>query len=302
MSEAFRQITVIGLGLIGGSVAAGARQRALTESVVAWDADPASLKKGLELGVIDRAAETIAEAVSGADLVVIAVPVAAMTGVFSQLPDTTQLMTDVGSVKTHVIDQARSVFGELPENFVPGHPIAGSEQHGVTATNPDLFEQHRVILTPAENTAATAEKAVADFWTDLGAEVVTMSAAHHDSVLAQTSHLPHLLAYALVDTLSSGGDSLEVFEHAAGGFRDFSRIAASDPVMWRDIFATNTGPVLEVLDRYMADLVQLRTLIESGNGADLEAVFKRAKMARDHFSELDQARKNGKNGKGGHAK
>ena len=181
----------------------------------------------------------------------------------------------------------------MPGNFVPGHPIAGSEKHGVTAANPDLFEQHRVLLTPLAETEPAAVQTVRLLWQALGAEVTEMSPQHHDAVLAQTSHLPHLAAYALVDVLCQGGDSLEVFQYAAGGFRDFSRIAASDPTMWRDVFLTNQEPVLATLDQYIAELGALRDLVAAGDGDQLKAIFERAKAARDHFADLDEARRNG---------
>ena len=197
-----------------------------------------------------------------------------------------QVITDVGSVKGIAIEAARRVFGELPENFIPGHPIAGSEKQGVVAADPNLFRQHKVILTPGEASNPAAIARVEKLWNGLGAEVVRMSVSHHDDVLAQTSHLPHLLAYALVDTLSAGGDSLEVFEYAAGGFRDFSRIAASDPTMWSDIFEANKEPLVQVLDQYLLKLETLKQLIESGEADQIKDVLSRAKVARDHFSNI----------------
>ena len=161
---------------------------------------------------------------------------------------------------------------------------------GFMIGNPDLFRRHRVILTPLKETSDQSTEKVTRLWTSLGAEVVLMTPEHHDDVLAQTSHLPHLLAYALVDTLSAGGDSLEVFEYAAGGFRDFSRIAASDPTMWSDIFSTNASPVVDILEKYVTELQHLKQLIEEGDSEALKAVFERAKAARDHFSKLQQTR------------
>jgi 3-phosphoshikimate 1-carboxyvinyltransferase len=221
------------------------------------------------------------------------VPVQAVAQVLAEIPASGQLITDVGSVKAAVIDAVREARGEVPPGFSPGHPIAGSEKHGVAAANPDLFEQHRVLLTPLAETDAAALQTVQSLWQALGAEVTEMSPEHHDDVLAQTSHLPHLAAYALVDVLSQGGDSLEVFQYAAGGFRDFSRIAASDPTMWRDVFLTNQAPVLATLDQYIAELGALRDLVAAGDGEQLKAIFERAKAARDHFADLDEARRNG---------
>lgn len=294
----FKQATIIGLGLIGGSIAAGLRARGLAEKIVAFDQNADSLRDGLARGIIDAAADSIPEAVAAADLVIVCVPILAMRQLLGDLAPLFEathranpvVVTDVGSVKLSLLEAARELFGRVPANLVPGHPIAGSEKHGVGAADALLFDQHKVILTPAPETDPVAAGQVAAMWRALGSEVVEMDAAHHDEVLAQTSHLPHLLAFALVDTLSSQGDSLEIFDYAAGGLRDFTRIAASDPVMWRDVFAANRAPVLAILDRYMADLDRLRGLIEQGRTEELVEVFGRAKAARDHFSMLLEQR------------
>lgn len=293
----FDRVAVIGLGLIGGSVALGLKRRGLAGRIVSFDRSGESLAAGLSLGVVDETFDSVAAAARGADLVLLAVPVQAMSGALQALAELDlgeTVITDVGSVKSAVIDAARTAWGEAPRTFVPGHPIAGSEQHGVGAARDDLFENHRVILTPPATTSADALGKVRSLWRGIGAEVVEMDAAHHDDVLARTSHLPHLLAYALVDTLSRQGDSLEIFQYAAGGFRDFSRIAASDPVMWRDIFDANSGKVLEILDEYLDELAALKSLIRDGDGDGLQAVLARAKAARDHFSALDASRREGK--------
>ena len=287
----FGSVAIVGLGLIGGSIAAGLKQRGLA-TVSAWDKDPASLEAGLQASVIDTALNSAAAAAE-ADILILCVPVQSVAEVLTEIPATDQLITDVGSVKAALIASVRQARGEVPGNFVPGHPIAGSEKHGVTAANPDLFEQHRVLLTPLAETEPAAVQTVRLLWQALGAEVTEMSPQHHDAVLAQTSHLPDLAAYALVDVLCQGGDSLEVFQYAAGGFRDFSRIAASDPTMWRDVFLTNQEPVLATLDQYIAELGALRDLVAAGDGDQLKAIFERAKAARDHFADLDEARRNG---------
>ncbi|MEL0064044.1 MAG: prephenate dehydrogenase/arogenate dehydrogenase family protein [Gammaproteobacteria bacterium] len=287
----FGSVAIVGLGLIGGSIAAGLKQRGLA-TVSAWDKDPASLEAGLQASVIDSALNSAAAAAE-ADVLILCVPVQSVAEVLTEIPTSDQLITDVGSVKAALIASVREARGEVPGNFVPGHPIAGSEKHGVTAANPDLFEQHRVLLTPLAETEPAAVQTVRLLWQALGAEVTEMSPQHHDAVLAQTSHLPHLAAYALVDVLCQGGDSLEVFQYAAGGFRDFSRIAASDPTMWRDVFLTNQEPVLATLDQYIAELGALRDLVAAGDGDQLKAIFERAKAARDHFADLDEARRNG---------
>ena len=279
-------LAIIGLGLIGGSIAAGLKKRNPDYEIAAWDRNPQSLELGLAGGLIDASLNSAADI--DADLVVLALPVRALEELLQRVDFRDAVVTDVGSVKGHVLETFNKVTGAVPQNFVPGHPIAGSEQHGVAAADPDLFSGHRVILTPLADTDTVAADKVAEMWRELGATITFMTPEHHDQVLAQTSHLPHLLAYALVDTLSLGGDSLEVFQYAAGGFRDFSRIAASDPVMWRDIFLTNAEPIVEILDRYVGEVASLRQLISEGGGEQLEAILARAKDARDHFSEINQ--------------
>lgn len=285
----FSRVAIIGLGLIGGSVAAAIQKRKLATHIVAYDQQGESLELALQRGIINSAAPSIADAVSGADLVLIAVPVLTIESILREIPPGL-LITDVGSVKQQVIDACETVYGAVPKTLVPGHPIAGSEKHGVAAANADLFEHHKVILTPNADTDATSLTHVRDLWQRLGAVVVEITVAHHDEVLAQTSHLPHLLAYALVDTLSAQGDSMEIFQYAAGGFRDFSRIAASDPAMWRDIFQANGPALIAILDRFLSELGDIRELIVAGDPVALEAVLQRAKEARDHFSELKDHR------------
>jgi prephenate dehydrogenase len=285
-----QRVAIIGLGLIGGSIALGLRRQKI--EVVAFDRNKESLIEGLRLGVTDRSADSIAEALVGANLAIIAVPVLAMASVLKEIKACgySGLLTDVGSVKQPVVEEFIAVYGEVPIQFVPGHPIAGSEKHGVSAAYESLFRQHRVLLTPLDDTDESAVEEVQSLWQSLGAEVSLLTVEHHDSVLAQTSHLPHLLAYALIDTLSGQGDSLEIFEYAAGGLRDFSRIAASDPTMWRDIFMSNRGPLLTILDQYSQDLLELRSVIEAGDGDELFDRLSRSKAARDHFSSLLQQR------------
>ncbi len=251
MSFLFKKISIIGLGLVGGSIAAGVKKRGLVEQVAAFDANTESLRLGLESGLIDQACDSVQGCADKSDLVVLAVPVLSMAQVIEGLTGFDGILTDVGSVKSPVIGAIRDLMGEMPKKFIPGHPIAGSEKHGVMASNPDLFESHKVILTPVEDSDRQAVSILQVFWESLGARVIEMTPDHHDAVFAQTSHLPHLLAYALVDMLSAQGDSLEIFEYAAGGFRDFSRIAASDPIMWRDIFDANGDNVLPILDKYV---------------------------------------------------
>jgi len=283
---------VIGLGLIGGSVAAALRQQGCYVS--SYDIDVSNTASGLDLGIIDNAAETVSDAAEGAELIVVAVPILSMMEVFSAIEESFDqphiAITDVGSVKGEVLNSLKQVAGKIPNNFVPGHPIAGSEMNGIAAADADLFRQHQVILTPLENTFEDSTSRVVQMWQSFGADVSSMQVDHHDIVLAQTSHLPHLLAYALIDTLSSQGDSLEIFDYAAGGLRDFSRIASSDPTMWRDILTSNSGPLLTILDRYMAELAEVREIIEQDRTGDLFDLLERAKQARDHFSRILEKR------------
>lgn len=281
------KLTIIGVGLIGGSLARALKHAGACREIVGSGRDAAHLQTAVTLGVIDRYDADLRVAVRGADMVVLAVPIGATEAVLRQIKPalTAQtIVTDVGSAKESVINAARAVFGEVPANFVPAHPIAGTERSGVKASFAELFQHRRVVLTPVAHTSADAIGQVRALWELAGAEVLEMEAARHDAVLAATSHLPHLLAYALVDTLAGMESHDDIFRFAAGGFRDFTRIAASDPVMWRDICLANRDAILGVLDRFSADLSQLRGAISSGDGAHMQEVFARAKHERDKFN------------------
>ena len=283
------RLVVIGLGLIGGSFAKGLRDKGLFREVVGVDLDPESRRLAVELGVVDRCEEDLAVACVGADVIQLAVPILAMQKLLSalaQLPLANAVLTDVGSAKGNVVRAAAAAFGCVPPHFVPGHPIAGSEQSGVEASNGQLFRRHKVILTPLANTDAAALQLVDRLWRELGADVEHMEVEHHDEVLAATSHLPHLLAFGLVDSLAKRSENLEIFRYAAGGFRDFTRIAGSDPVMWHDIFLTNRDAVLRILDAFRGDLDALRAAIDTGDGHHMLGVFTRARVAREHFSKI----------------
>jgi len=258
----------------------------VVEKIIGYGRDKVHLQQALDLGVIDSYELDIGRAVANADLILLAVPVAAMEDVFTEIRPhlaADAIITDVGSAKVAVIEAARHGLGERLSSFIPGHPIAGTEQSGVVASFAELFENRRVILTPLpENTAATVNR-VRELWTLCGAEVVEMAAAHHDEVLAATSHLPHLLAYSLVDLLAGLDDSEDIFTYAAGGFRDFTRIASSDPVMWRDICLANREAVLVLLDQFSKGIDKLGDAIRDGNGEQLMEVFSRAKEVRDRI-------------------
>jgi prephenate dehydrogenase len=282
------QLTIIGVGLIGGSLARALKRAGAVGEVVGTGRDGDHLQRALALGVIDRAEPDMAAAVSAADMVLVAAPVGAMEAIFRTIAPTLPaeaVLTDAGSTKASVVEAARAVFGELPANFVPGHPIAGTEKSGVEASFAELYDGRRVILTPTENSAPDAVKRVREMWQQAGAEVVETSVRHHDEILAATSHLPHLLAFSLVDTLAQMDDKREIFEFAAGGFRDFTRIASSDPQMWHDICVHNEPALLKMLERFEADLDRLRQAIANNDGDYLLQVFTRAKSARDQFCD-----------------
>lgn len=284
-----RRLCLIGVGLIGGSWARALRGAGQVGRIVGCGRNQENLERAAALGVVDAWTTDPAEAVREADLVVVAVPLGAMRSVFRQIapalaPDA--VVTDVGSAKASVIADARAELGEHLAGFVPGHPIAGTEQSGVEASFPDLYRGRRVILTPLEDTREAAVERVRAAWQVTGATVSTMSARHHDEVLAATSHLPHVLAYGLVDSLSRWSDRDEIFQYAAGGFRDFTRIASSDPTMWRDICLANHASLTEVLERYTADLQALTEVVRARDGEQLKAVFQNAQQARERFLAL----------------
>ncbi|WP_315807730.1 bifunctional prephenate dehydrogenase/3-phosphoshikimate 1-carboxyvinyltransferase [Pseudomonas sp. C9-3] len=284
-----KRLVVVGLGLIGGSFAKGIREKGLFEEVVGVDRDPQTRRLAVELGVVDRCEENLAAGCREADVIQLAVPILAMEKVLGELATLdigNAILTDVGSAKGNVVRAAKAVFGGMPARFVPGHPIAGSEQSGVEAANAKLFRRHKVILTPLDNADADAIQCVESLWRELGADVEQMAVEHHDEVLAATSHLPHLLAFTLVDSLAKRSENLEIFRYAAGGFRDFTRIAGSDPVMWHDIFLANREAVLRILDVFRDDLDDLREAVDHGDGQQLMGVFTRARVAREHFSKI----------------
>jgi prephenate dehydrogenase len=282
------RLCIIGVGLIGGSLARALRVAGFCQQVVGAGRSAENLQKAVELGVIDSYTTDLAQAVRGADMVLVAVPLGAMQSVFSaihgQLADGA-VVTDAGSAKGSVLDDVQQVFGEVPGFFVPGHPIAGTEQSGVEASFADLYRGRRVILTPVESTDARAVNRVRAMWEAAGAEVVEMDPLHHDAVLAATSHLPHILAFTLVDSLVRLADRQELFEYAAGGFRDFTRIASSDPVMWRDICLANHDAIHQLIEHFISDLKRVNQAVQAQDGDRLLEIFANAKDARDRFVE-----------------
>jgi prephenate dehydrogenase len=286
---------ILGLGLIGGSLASCLRERGFSRRVRGFGHREASLARGVELGVIDDYTLDLDEALAGADLVVIAAPTLVAATLLEQiLPRFRErempVITDVASVKGSLQRAAVAAWGAMPPRLVLGHPIAGSERSGVDAARSDLFVNHRVILTPAPENEPGALRLVGDMWRETGAEVVDMPVAEHDAVLAATSHLPHMLAFALVDALAASPASTDIFRFAAGGFRDFTRIASSDPVMWRDIAVANREAVLAAMDQFSEHLAGLRAAVAAGDGEAMLQTFTRAKAARDEFAAMLQAR------------
>jgi prephenate dehydrogenase len=280
------RLCVIGVGLIGGSLAQALRVAGACREVVGAGRNPAHLQTAVDLGVIDRYETDLARAVAGADMVLVSVPLGAMAAVFSAIKGHLAghaILTDAGSAKGGVIEAARQAFDGVPAFFVPGHPIAGTEQSGVEASFASLYQDRRVILTPLPETDAQATARVRDMWEVAGAEVVEMDPVHHDAVLAATSHLPHVLAYTLVESLTRLSDSGEVFEYAAGGFRDFTRIASSDPVMWRDICLANGDAIQLMIEHFVADLQELTEAIQNRDGQQLLDLFTSARDARDRY-------------------
>jgi len=280
------KLCIIGVGLIGGSVARALRENSHVDSIVGTGRNAENLQHAEALGVIDAYTTDIARAVDDADIVLVAVPLGAMSSVFAQIKphlSAKTIVTDVGSAKQSVINAAQQTMQEFLPMFVPGHPIAGTEKSGVEASFAELFQHRRVILTPDKNTDQHAIRTVTSLWQACGAQVMEMDADHHDAVLAATSHLPHMLAYALVDTLARMDDSQEIFDYAAGGFRDFTRIASSDPLMWHDICLSNREQLIKVIRAFSDDLHRLCDAMEQGDSAYIKSTFTRAKNARDKF-------------------
>lgn len=277
-------LTIIGVGLIGGSLARALRAANAVQNITGYGRTISHLQQALELNVIDRVASNIKDAVADADVVVLAVPVETLIDFLAQLADVLldkTIVTDVGSVKGNILEAAKKNLGTHFSRFVPGHPIAGTEKSGVANSFPELFQQHKVILTPEANTDTNAISVIQNMWQQAGAEVVLMNSDKHDQLLAASSHLPHILAYALVENLVRRDDYEEIFDLAAGGFRDFTRIASSDPEMWRDICMANRDALLESLHGFQKDLKKIYAAIKEGDGDTLSEIFSRAKQARD---------------------
>jgi cyclohexadieny/prephenate dehydrogenase len=286
------KFVVVGIGLIGGSLATGLKQRGACAEVIGIARKSDTCTEAVNYAVVDRAYTSlrdIAGELGQGDVIFIAVPTLSVNAVLEEIKSCvadTVTITDGASVKGSVQRAAETVFGMVPSQFVLGHPIAGSEKSGVTAANPNLYENHRVILTPLENTSSQHFDLVTRMWQAVGAEVLSMSVAEHDEVLGATSHLPHVIAYSLVDTLAQDIKNPNIFRYAAGGFRDFTRIASSDPVMWHDIMKANKAAILQSMDLFIDNLSRLRSSIEHEDSDYLLNVFSRAKETRDEFTVM----------------
>jgi cyclohexadieny/prephenate dehydrogenase len=288
----FNRLALIGMGLIGSSIARAVRVQRAARTIIACSRSAATRRRVAELGLADQVVESNAAAVSGADLVIVCVPVGACGAVAAEVGQHLApgaIVSDVGSVKRTVI---KEMGPHLPAHahFVPAHPVAGTEHSGPDAGFAQLFVDRWCILTPLPNTPAAPVERLAAFWRSLGANVETMSAEHHDLVLGITSHLPHLIAYTIVGTADELGQVTrsEVLRFSAGGFRDFTRIAASDPTMWRDVFLANKEAVLEMLGRFNEDLAMLTRAIRHGDGETLFNHFTRTRAIRRGIVEIGQ--------------
>ena len=273
------KLAVIGVGLIGGSFALALKQARAVSHVVGVGRNAANLELARERGIVDSIAPDPASAARGADLVLIATPVAQFPGVFSSLKDSKGLITDGGSTKRDVIAAARKGLGKGVARFVPAHPIAGAEKSGAAAASAELFRGRRVVLTPLPENSSSDVERVEAAWKTAGANVSRMQAEEHDAVLATVSHLPHLLAFALVHEVAGRANSAQLFSFAAGGFRDFTRIASSHPEMWRDICVANRDLLLVETEKFSMKLERVRKLLDSP--AELEKLFAEARAARD---------------------
>ena len=277
------KLAVIGVGLIGGSFALALKRAKKVSKVVGVGRNAANLKLALERGVIDAIAPDPRAAARDADLVLVAAPVAQFPAIFAALAESKALITDGGSTKRDVIAAARKALGKRIARFVPAHPIAGAEKSGAAAAKAELFQDRRVVLTPLKENAKSSVATVEAAWTACGAKVSRMDAEEHDAVLAAVSHLPHVLAYALVHDVAKRNNSAQLFSFAAGGFRDFTRIASSHPEMWRDICLANRDRLLQELKLYANELGSIRRLLDKGDGAGLEKLFAAAREARDKW-------------------
>ena len=281
----FGTVVIFGVGLIGGSFALGLKAAGAAGRIIGLGRNPANLGRALELGVVDEISKEPA-VVAGADLVLLATPVGQMGALMGAIAPHLRkgtVVTDGGSTKQDVAALARRVFKERAAQFVPGHPIAGAEHSGVAAARADLFQGRKVVLTPLPENSAQSIRRVRSAWRLCGAKLFSMQPDEHDRVFAAVSHLPHLLSYALVDQVARHPNGKQLFDYAAGGFRDFTRIASSHPEMWRDICMANRKALLQELAGYQRELAEMKQLLQKGDAAGLEEIFIRARTARNKW-------------------
>jgi len=286
------KVLIVGVGLIGGSFALALKQAGQVGEVVGIGRHPEALARALELGIVDRVTDDYADALRGADLVLLAAPVAQTGAILEALlphlePQT--IVTDAGSTKCDVVAAARAVMRDRVHQFVPGHPIAGSESNGPDAALAGLYHGKKCVLTPLPENAAEDVERVASAWRACGAVIHTLSPEDHDRVFAAVSHLPHLLAYALVDDIAAKPHADLLFQYAASGFRDFTRIAGSSPEMWRDISLANRAALLSELDAYLAQLTSMRAMLAAADGVGLQGIYATAQRARREWQEAIEA-------------
>lgn len=283
----FEQLGLIGCGLMGGSFALALKRAGLVKRVVGYSKSPSTTERARQLGVIDVEAPSALLAVSGADIVLIAVPVSATEATFKaikHLVTPQMLVMDVGSTKRDVVDAARRALREQVGSFVPAHPIAGKEVAGVEHADPDLYSGKQIILTPIERTHATQVQQAIDVWSALGCSVLKMTPESHDAAFAAVSHLPHLIAFALMNSIAGQGQGKDFLALAGPGFRDFTRIAASDPQMWRDVLISNREELLTQSKHFQRNLQALELMISNGNAEALEELIAQASDTRAHWS------------------
>lgn len=295
-TRVIEHLGLIGVGLIGGSLARALRRAGAVSHITGFSINLPELEKAVELGVIDAYAKDAAETVAGADMVVVAVPLGAMGSIFAEICPALAngtVITDVGSVKRCVVQDARATLSRHWPRFVPAHPVAGTERSGVEASFAQLFDRHRVVLTPSADTELSAVQRVAAMWESAGAVVERMSVDDHDLILAASSHLPHVLAFVLVQTLAAQTRSDDIFRLAAGGFADFTRIASSDPRMWHDIVLANRDAILAISERFGENVEALLSALRSGDSDGVTAVFGGAKKVRDEFEAHRRQRRLG---------
>jgi prephenate dehydrogenase len=290
ISRIFDKLAIFGVGLIGGSVALALKRAGQAGTIVGVGRHHDAMQEAIQLGVIDQAASA-ADAVKGADLILLATPVGQFPAILQAISPhlkPTVVITDAGSTKGDVISAARTSLGSHLSRFVPAHPIAGAEKSGVHAARTELFDGKNVVLTPLPETDGDAIAKAEAFWRACGARVSSMSQETHDHIFAAVSHLPHVLAFALVEEIARRPNAEQLFGFAAGGFRDFSRIAGSSPEMWRDICLANRDAMLHELDAYIARLADIRHLIETNDSAQLAQVFEHARNARSAWADAQQ--------------